>query len=163
MSSVPGADRTKIRGEERFSIFSIADYQAPESQLASMFVQIWPVAYGSIAGIASGETLQFTAPTLTISVNDIYPDAQVYAQAYQGSQSLGKSGTILPGSAVIVKETVPQNRLLTVSNWDHVLTSDGTWTIELLTTTPFGTDRLFWVTFNVDRTITVNGTVTTIE
>jgi hypothetical protein len=33
----------------------------------------------------------------------------------------------------------------------------------LLTTTPFGTDRLGWVTFNVDRTISVNGTVTTIE
>lgn len=163
VSSVPGGDRSKIRGEERFSVFSIADYQAPESQLASMFVQIWPVADGRISGITNGQTLKFGAPDLTFTINDIYPDSQIYAQVYQGGESLGTSGTILPGSALIVKETVPQNRVLTVENWDHVIEDDGQWTMELLTTTPFGTDRLGWVSFNVDRTIKVNGSVTTIE
>lgn len=161
--AIPGGDASKLRGEERFSVYSVADYQAPESQLASMFVQIWPVAEGSISGIVSGQTLRFSAPTVTFSINDIYPDSQVYAQVYKGSQVLGTVGAILPGSAVIIKETVPQNRVLTVSNWDHILTADGTWTMELLTSTPFDIDRLSWITFNVDRTITVNGSVTTIE
>lgn len=163
VSSIPSADLTKIRGEERFSVFSIADYQAPSSQLASMFVQVWPVADGTIAGITSGETINFSAPTITLSINDIYPDAQVYAQVYPGNHSPGTTGSILPGSAVIIKETVPQNRITTVSQWDHVITGDGTWTMELLTSTPFGIDLLDYVTFKVDRTITVNGTVTTIE
>lgn len=43
------------------------------------------------------------------------------------------------------------------------MTSDGVWTMELLTSTPFGIDRLAHVTFTVDRTISVNGSVTTID
>lgn len=164
LTTIPGVDRSKIRGEERFSIFTLADYQAPESQLASQTVQIWPVADGTISGISDGETIEFSSPTLTLAINDIYPDARVYAQIYKGEKrDDGFVGTVLPGSAVAVNESVPQNRLMTVSDWDSVLTQNGTWTIELLTFTPFGIDRLDWVTFNVDRTITVRGSVTTSE
>jgi hypothetical protein len=59
INSVPGADRAKIRGEERFSIFSLADYQAPESQIASQYVQIWPVADGTITGISQGQLIRY--------------------------------------------------------------------------------------------------------
>lgn len=164
VSSIPGGDRTKLRGEERFSVFTLADYQAPESQLASMFVQVWPVASGTISGIASGQTIKFSAPSLTLAINDIYPDSQIYAHVYEGSRKDdGVLGAILPGSAVVIKDTVPQNRLLTVSDWDYLITKDGVWTMELLTSTPFGIDRLAYVTFNVDRTISVNASVTTIE
>lgn len=161
---IPGADRAKIRGEERFSVFSLDDYQAPESQLASQTVQIWPVAHGTISGITDGQTIEFSTPTLTLAINDIYPDARVYAQIYKGEKrDDGFVGTVVPGSAVAVNESVPQNRLLTVSEWDSVLTENGAWTMELLTFTPFGIDRLDWVTFNVDRTITVRGSVTNAE
>ncbi len=163
VNSVPGADRAKVRGEERFSVFSLDDYQAPESHLDSLFVQIWPVADGSLSGIAQGEVITFQAPTVTVAVNDIYPDAQIYTQVYEGNESLGTEGTVVPGSALIINEAVPQNRILTLEGWDNVITGDGTWTMELLTSTPFGIDRLAWVTFQVDRTITVNGSVTTIE
>lgn len=164
LTSIAGAERDKIRGEERFSVFSLADYQAPESQLASQTIQIWPVAYGTISGITSGQTIEFSTPTITLAINDIYPDARVYAQVYQGAKrDDGFVGIVVPGSAVAVNDSVPQNRLLTVSNWDSVLTANGTWTMELLTSTPFGIDRLSWVTFNVDRTITVNSSVNTIE
>lgn len=164
LTGIAGADRAKIRGEERFSVFSQADYQAPESQLAAQTVQIWPVANGTLSGITSGQTIGFTAPTLTIAVNDIYPEARIYAQVYKGARrDDGFVGTIVPGSAVIINESVPQNKLLAVSKWDSILTQDGTWTMELLTSTVFGIDRLGWVSFNVDRTISVNGSVTTIE
>jgi hypothetical protein len=163
LSNVPGANRAKIRGEERFSVFSMEDYQAPESEVAADTVQIWPVADGTISGIADGELLKFTVPTLTLAINDIYPEARVYAQVYQGNPQLGTKGAIVPGSAVVINEAIPQNRLLTVSNWDSVITSNGTWTMELLTSTVFGVDRLDHVTFTVDRTISVNGSVTTIE
>jgi hypothetical protein len=163
VNSVPGANRAKVRGEERFSVYSLADYQAPESHLDSLFVQIWPVADGTISGISDGEVIGFKTPTLTMSVNDIYPDAQIYVQAYQGEQALGTEGVVLPGSALVINESVPQNRVLAIENWDSILTANGTWTVELLISTPFGIDRLDWITFTVDRTITVRGSVTTSE
>ncbi|MFD2255136.1 hypothetical protein ACFSSA_00470 [Luteolibacter algae] len=163
VSSVPGADRSKIRGEERFSVYSLEDYQAPESHLDSLFVQIWPVADGQITGIEQGQLIKFEAPPINISVNDIYPSATIYAQVYQGDQNLGTEGAVVPGSSVVVNEAVPQSRILQLQEWDHVITGDGKWTLELLTSTPFGIDRLDWITFEVDRTISVNGSVTTVE
>lgn len=44
INSVPGSDRAKVRGEERFAVFSLPDYQAAEGQLASCYIQIWPAA-----------------------------------------------------------------------------------------------------------------------
>lgn len=163
ISQVPGADRSKVRGEERFSVFSIADYQAPESQLDAQFIQIWPVAHGTISGLVTGQTMRFSAPPVTLAVNDIYPESRVYAQVYQGQAALGTQGYIIPGSARIYNESVPQTYLEVIENWDRVITDDGIWTMELLTSTPFGIDRLGYVTFNVDRTIKINGSVTTIE
>lgn len=164
LTGIAGDQRNAIRGEERFSVFSIPDYQAPASQLAAQTVQIWPVAYGTISGITSGQTIEFSSPTITLAINDIYPDARVYAQVYQGAKrDDGFVGIVVPGSAVAVNDSVPQNRLLTVSNWDSVLNANGIWTMELLTVTPFGIDRLSWVSFNVDRTITINSSVNTIE
>lgn len=163
VNTVPNADRSKVRGEERFSFFSLEDYQAPESQIASQFVQIWPVADGTIAGITSNQLIRYTMPQLTLTMNDLYPNSTTYAQIYKGGAGLGKTGTVIPGSALVVNDSVPQDRVLVVSNYDSVVTADGTWTIELLTKTPFGIDRLGYVTFQVDRTIDMNGSFTTIE
>lgn len=163
INSVPGADRAKIRGEERFSVFSQEDYQAPESQLSSVTLQIWPVADGSIAGITPNQVIRFDVPTLTFTLNDLYPDSRSYAQVYKGEQALGTQGTVIPGSGLIVYEAVPQSRVLTVNNWDSVLTADGRWTMEILTATPFGIDRLAYVSFDVDRTIKIQGSFTTIK
>ena len=51
--------------------------------------------------------------------------------------------------------------MLVLSDYDSSSTSDGIWTMEILTATPFGIDRLAHVTFEVDRTLKVNGMVTT--
>ena len=52
---------------------------------------------------------------------------------------------------------------MTLSNWDSVFTQDGQWTIELIAETPFGIERLDYRTFTLDRTIQMNGGVTTSE
>jgi hypothetical protein len=163
VTRVPGADRAKVRGEERFSVYSLEDSQAPASELDSQYIQIWPVADGSITGITDGEEIRFSSPQITLTVNDIYPDARVYAQVYPGLPVLGTEGTVVPGSAKSYNESVPQSMVETLKQWDKILTQDGTWTMELLTETPFGIDRLDYVTFDVNRTIEVNGGVTTIE
>lgn len=163
VTSIPGSDRTAVRGEERYSVFSLADTvsAAPAAQLASQYVQIWPVANGSIAGISAGQKLRFAPPALTVTVNDLYPDSRMYVQVYKGTARLGVSGTIVPGSAVIVNDAVPQNRVILLKDYDALLPDDGQWTMELVTSTPFGIDRLSAVTFTVDRTIRVNGNLNT--
>jgi hypothetical protein len=48
-------------------------------------------------------------------------------------------------------------------NYDDTFDSDGRWTMEILTVTPFGVDRLAHVSFTLDRTIQLNGSFNTIE
>jgi hypothetical protein len=163
LTSVPGADRAKVRGEERFTVMSLPDYQAPASQLAGGFIQIWPVADAQITGLNDGDFIRFKMPPFEIHLNDLYPDSETWAQVYPGSPSLGTAGTIVPGSAVVVSDSVPQDRVLRILDWDAALDDDGTWTLEVLHETPFGLERLDYVTFGIDRTLEVHGSVTTIE
>lgn len=163
VNSVPGADRAKVRGEERFSVFSLADYQAPASQLASQFIQFWPVADGTITGITQGQVIRAAMPQITLTLNDLYPNSRTYAQVYKGSPVLGTTGTVVPGSNLVINDSLPSSRVLLASNYDSAFDSDGLWTMELLTVTPFGIDRLAYVSFTLDRTIEVNGSFTTIE
>lgn len=170
VNSVPGADRAKVRGEERFSVFSIPDirpptYNVPEIQISSQFIQIWPVADGTITGIASGQQIRYALPQVTLTYNDLYPSSTTYAQVYKGNPQLGVTGTIVPGSQLVVNDSLPQNKTLTLKDSDYssVFDADGRWTMELLTSTPFGIDRLAYVFFDLDRTMKVNGTFTTIE
>jgi hypothetical protein len=171
LTSVPGADRSKVRGEERFSIFSLQDtrvegtitYNVPETQICSQFIQIWPVADASVSGVAQNQVFRFAMPQLTLTYNDLYPSSTTYAQVYKGEPVLGKTGSVVPGSSLVINDSVPVSRILTLNNYDSVFTSDGRWTMEIVTSTPFGIDRLSYVSFDVDRTIELNGTFTTIE
>jgi hypothetical protein len=165
INSVPGADRSKIRGEERFSVFSLADSAsaAAESQIASRYIQIWPVADGSIAGLVPNQKVRLQMPQLTFTVNDIYPGGMIYAQAYPGAAKLGTQGTIIPGASYGPIGDVPENKIMVLDRYDSIFNKDGLWTIELLTITPFGADRLAHITFEIDREIHVNGNITTIE
>jgi hypothetical protein len=163
INSVPGADRAKVRGEERYTIFSLEDYQAPESQIASQYIQIWPVADGSITGISQGQFIRYQLPQVTLTANDLYPSSTTYAQVYKGEKRDNVTGRIIPGSAVVISDSVPKNKILVLDDYDEVFDEDGRWTMELLTVTPFGTDRLSYVTFDLDRTMKVNGTFVTIE
>jgi hypothetical protein len=165
VTSIPSTSLNKTRGEERFSVYSLqqvsGDYKAAASQLASKYVQIWPVAEGSIEGITEGQKVLFALPQLTLTYKDLYPSSTTYAQVYKGAQSLGTTGVVVPGSAKTYAETVPQDATLVLTNWDSVFTSDGTWTLEVVTVTPFGTERLDYVTFDLDRTIEVKSNITT--
>ena len=163
ITSVPGADRTKVRGEERFSIFTLPDYQAPPDQVSSLFLQIWPVADGSLSGMVDGDSFRFQVPTLTVTLNDLYPQSSTYAQLYQGPPALGTVGLVIDGSAIQKNDTVPDSRVMVIDDWDAKIEESGQWTMELLTITPFGVDRLDYMTFTINRDIEVNGTVTTVE
>lgn len=161
---VPGSPLTKLRGEERFSVFSLEDYQAPASTLDSQFVQVWPVADGSISGITNGQLIRFSIPQITVATNDLYPGSNTYLQYYKGSPAVGTTGNKLAWSNNKSSATVASSaESSTIADLDRFFDSDGIWTIELMTLTPFGIDRLAHIWFELDRTIEVNGTFTTIE
>ena len=152
VNAVPGTDRAKVRGEERFSAFTLADDQNPDFLIASQTVQIWPVADGAITGISPNQSIGPTVPALTITLHDLYPSSTTWAQVYKGASSLTTTGKIVPGSSFTVYTAVPQNRTATIGNYLSVFDSDGLWTMDLLTKTPFGTDRLSTISFNVQGT-----------
>lgn len=155
VNSIPGANRTKVRGEERFTLLSKEDYEIPESILDSQLVQVWPVADAAISGIAQGQVIGASVPQLTFQLNDLYPSSTTWAQIYKGEPQLGITGTTIPGSSVVINSSVPANRTIIAANYGPVFDSDGVWTMELLTQTPFGTDRLTHVSFNVQRSMTL--------
>jgi hypothetical protein len=163
LNSVPGGDRTKVKGEERFSVYSLADYQAPESQLASKFIQIWPLTDLTVTGITPESTIKDVAPNVNIHLKDLYPDSYTYVQVYPGNAQLGTAGTKVPGAAVVVDSSVPRSEIIRLKDWDASIATDGVWTMEVITVTPFGTDRLSHVSFTVDRAIKVNGAVTSAD
>ena len=163
LTSVPSEDLTKVAGEERFSVFSLSDGQSAESQIASRYIQIWPVADAEIAGITQGQKIRFKLPQLTLTLNDLYPESQTYAQVYRGNPQLGVEGTIIPGASLVVSDSIPKSKVLVLSDYDAVFDGDGSWTMEVLTKTPFGIDRLAYVTFEIDRTIAVNGMLSSCE
>ncbi|MCX6880020.1 MAG: hypothetical protein NTW21_40395 [Verrucomicrobia bacterium] len=121
------------------------------------------MADGSISGITTNQRLRLDLPQVTFALNDLYPSSTTYAQVYKGNAQLGIVGTIVPGSAVVINDSIPQDRVLIADKYASVFDSNGRWTMELVTVTPFGIDRLAYVSFDIERTITVHGTLTSIE
>ncbi len=169
LSTIAGADRTKLRGEETFSVWSVLDNSVPgrtipPHKLSSDYLQVWPMTDGSLSGISDNQIIRFALPKMTFHYNDTYPGAQTFAQAYKGELRDNVAGMIIPGSHKNNTSHFPESNVETTgSEFDRVFTSDGRWTIEILTVSPFDTLRLDYVSFTVDRTIEVNSTVTTIE
>ncbi|RYD17291.1 MAG: hypothetical protein EOP88_27360, partial [Verrucomicrobiaceae bacterium] len=116
LSAVPSTDPLKKRGEEKLSIWSVRDNSAPgyplePERLADRFVQVWPVADGSITGLGSPVTVGSTVPEATITLNDLYPKSTTWTRVYKGQPRSDVTGTILPGTTIAIDDAVPHNRV----------------------------------------------------
>lgn len=173
ITEIPGEDRLKIRGEERFTANSIADvrkspegvvYSVPVQSLDSKYIQVWPVATGKIKGITAETVVKFSAPKVTFELFDLYPKSTTKPRIYKGPAVAVPVGVKDLGTSVTYAGDIPpKDDVLTISNYMDYFDSDGTWTMELVTDTPFGTTVLAHVTFQVDRNIQLNGAITTSE
>ena len=158
-----GEDSTTASGEEHFVVHALADGTFTQSQIASASVQIWPVASGSITGINEGDKIRSHAPTLTVTMTDLYPRSGTYLQAYMGPVGPATNPKRVGDWAKVLDGSTSASELLTVSDYDDVFPVDGTYTIELVTETPFGVERLDWVTFTVDREIEIRAMLSGLE
>lgn len=161
LTAVPGPDRLRVRGEERFSIYTRKNDGSTDEQLATATLQVWPVATATISGVEEGETMRFQVPTITVTVRDLYPKSYTYAQIYRGAPRLGEDGAVMQSAQLVLDQQTPESRVWTARNYGNLLTEDGQWTIEVVTQTVFGTERLAYVSFEVDRAIEVNSTLGT--
>lgn len=161
---------SEIRGEERFSIYCQDSVDETGNQikgalLSSRTIQIWPMPSASIQGIVNGQKLRFQLPPLVFSYQNLYPNSTTIAQAYPGAPALGKSGTIIAGGGpgAIFQGTPMSVTLPAIRNYQSVFDRDGQWTIEIIHTTPFGVERLAYVTFHLDRTMKINSMLSSLE
>ena len=149
-SALTARDPTSATGEEHFVIHALSDGSLSQTQLASGFVQIWPIASGAIKGITHGDVLHGEAPQLELVLNDLYPRSDTCLMLFDGTQINGVQGTTL--------NTFPMNRetceshVLEVTDLDTQLSEDGTYTLALISDTIYGRELLCDpVTFSVER------------
>jgi hypothetical protein len=155
VTSLKATDPTKAAGEEHFVIHALSDGSISQTQLASAHVEVWPVTSGGIQGISPGELVRFHVPNISATYTDVYPGASIWLQVYPGPEKLGTEGAVISSSKWVNTDDASKSNLLPVANYGDLLTEDGTYTIEMLTLTPFGLERLDHVTFSVDRKLEI--------
>ena len=164
---VVGKKLLKAMGIEKFTISSLADETIPETSiLAEEMLTVWPVSEAFIDGVETGMTIRDSLPNLIIRYSDLYPLSWTYVQIYKGAPQLGKSGAIFNTTPRWHNTIVPQSEVLSIENWESMIGTDGQYTIEVVTITPFNNwqpERLSHVSFNIDRNVNVNGQVVTSE
>lgn len=158
---------TKAMGIETFTISSLTDETVPESSiLAEEMILVWPVTEAAIEGMEDNYSIRDSLPNLVVTYRDLYPLSYTYVHIYPGAPALGQAGPIFPGSVRWHNTLVPQNEIVSIENWEEMIPTDGQYTIEVVTMTPFDNwqpERLAYKTFNVNRKVTVNGQVITSE
>lgn len=167
----------KQKGEELIRIYALPDTNLGWTVIDEKKVQVWPIADGEIQGILTGSITPISlhglvlheAPTIRMSVTDLYPSSQTYLQIYKGPKSDSATGIQqLPGlitandyEPVNFNTTVPQSaiQVITADQWEEYAKEDGIYTVEIVTKTPFNNDipeRLAYATFEIKRTIKIN-------
>lgn len=159
-TNLPKSDPLKGIGVEVFTVDALPDdaFNLPSTRLATATLEVYPVANGSITGVTHDATYE-SVPPFTMTLKDLYPTSNTYVQIYPGEQKLGTEGTVIPDSFINVADVTSQNKQKTISNWAPFVDKPGKWTMELITETPFGVERLAWLNFNADFTIEVNGQI----
>lgn len=164
VSNLTAADPRKAQGEEHFVVHALSDGTLTQTQIASGHVQVWPMATGTISGIKDGDRIRSKAPEVTLAMQDLYPANSTYLQIYKGGKAPGTKGEKLTASNRTWDEDVSLDDTRTFSGYDAAFKEDGTYTMELLTDTPFKEGELLHsVTFIVDRALEVRAQLGSLE
>eukprot|EP00903_Cladosiphon_okamuranus_P004204 g4202.t1 len=153
-TSIEASDPRKATGEEHFVMHALSDGNFAQTQIASAYMQVWPMTDGTISGIEENEALTGSPPPLTIALNDLYPDSSTEVRLFSSDNP---EGTALPASVLVLDQEFPENRVLVVRDYGHLFTGNEDYTLQLLTTTPFDTLVLDEINFRVtSKSLRVN-------
>lgn len=156
LGNLPGNDVYTESGIETFKLYALPDGQIAQMELAEAQVQIWPLAECNVSGLDSGVTYQ-TIPDITFDLKNLYPKSETYLRYYAGSQSIESTGTRILDVQILVDQNVPRDGSLVLESPERFFDQAGVWTIEVLTDTPFGTERLEFLELNVDSDLEIRG------
>ncbi len=161
------ASPTKAMGIERFTVSTLKDETVRQTSIVDeKMLIVWPISEAFIEGMEPGAKIRDNLPKIIVRYKDLYPASLSYMQIYKGPENLGTVGTLIPSTQRWHNTTVPQNEVISLENWENLIPEDGTYTLEILSCTPFDNwqpERLSSVTFSVNRKIKLNGQVTTSE
>jgi hypothetical protein len=141
----------------------------PTSVLASERIKIWPLSAGQISGVPLNQSIRFTIPKLTFSVTNLYPDATAFAVCYAGvskGPSVFTDSTLLRFNKISGSPTqvnpISDNKSGDAATLESIIITDGKWTVDWIEYSPsFGSRLLDSKTFDFDRSINVNASITT--
>lgn len=164
-------------GEQFYTIVRYAADSVPDTILAQPKIEVWPVAKASIDKVTAGQVFIDRIPALVLTLKHLYPDSKTYAQIYGGPAVLGTQGTIIGGTErrygkffnpdqVEEPTNVPQDLAIGIDDLSKYASSDGIYTLEVITRTPYFNrepERLLCITFEVDRVISSRGQLSTAE
>lgn len=164
-------------GEQVFTFVRYAADGVPDTVLAQPKLQVWPVPSVTIENLTAGQVYIDKLPAVIFNYQDLYPDSRTYAQIYSGTAVLGKQGTVVGGTerrigkyynpdTTLEAADVPQTLSITVNALSNYTATDGIYTVEVLTQSPFfnrAPERLKVITFEVDRIISSRGKLSTAE
>ncbi len=162
ITALTGPDMTQLEGEEIFTANSLTSFGATATVLDSKRIQIWPIARGAISGL--DPTVRYTdIPEFWVNMIDLYPASETYVRAYHGvPTSAPTESFMLQGSYVLLNDSVPQDRQLTIDEINENFKKEGPYTVELMHKTPFGIDILDqFYPLQVDRTVEFKGSLFT--
>jgi hypothetical protein len=153
---------TKAIGEETFTARVPLGTTGQQATIGSATIQVWPLCEATVDNIEAGKRYIGVPADARVTLKDLYPDSVTYAQIYKGEPALGRVGTVIGSSVVSFNTYAPQNAVVPLTVPPAALGSDGTYTIEVLTVTPFDNrvpERVAQVSFEIDRTIQVRGSL----
>ena len=76
---------------------------------------------------------------------------------------LPSEGHRIAAAQLQIDQATPEDRVWTSDQYGSFLTEDGQWTVEVITESVFGKERLSYLTFEVDRILEVNSMISTSE
>ncbi|RYD38257.1 MAG: hypothetical protein EOP86_01345 [Verrucomicrobiaceae bacterium] len=172
-----GTALTKACGEQSYTFVRYAADNLPDTILAQPKLEVWPVASAAVTNLTAGTVYIDRLPPINIELSNLYPDSRTYTQIYRGPAALGTAGTVVGGTEcrfgrfynptqAEAPTNVPQNQSIAVTDLSNYTPTDGIYTLEVWTETPFFNrvpERLRTITFEVDRVITSRGQLNSAE
>ena len=138
---LPGDAPTQVAGAELHTVYSLPA-MGFSFQLASAEVIVWPVGTAAFEDLADWQTYVDLPSTCGIRLRNAYPRSTTYARIHQGRPAPGAEGTVIASTITTFGDgndapNVPQHARILLGALSDYITTDGEYSIEVVTVTPF--------------------------
>jgi hypothetical protein len=160
VANIPGGNVFADAGIETFRLYGMPDGEVGQNLLSTAKVRVWPMAQATILGVSNNEHYS-VIPHVQIDLKSLYPKSDTWVRIFKGgpddAPGSPNGGRKLSESFVIVDDAVPRSTSLVFRDLNRVFKSEGLWTMEVLTETPFGVESLATKSLNVGRNLELRG------